>query len=520
MSSGPLNPIELSPDLEWMLQSGQASDALLAETLAAEYYASVYRLALAVLDDADDAGRAAREALVTAVVNRHRYQPEFGVKLWLYALAVDASREVFYHRRRRWWWLTRRVHAPVEKQPPAGDEALWGVFDALEEKYRLPLLLRFAHELTEAEVVRALRGKDELIRGNLETAIQRIRPANPPEDWAKLLTQAMQSRWAAPDLSERALEKINAAIQKQASQRRSGKRFALSAREVILGLMIAMLALVVSGLLDFINPEPSPVRTVIVTRLVPITTPPTPTATLLPLPQPAALNLDSTSQEISQRMLESSGLWRTMWVDVTMTIYESAYQIEPGVYRVQVWLKGSDRLILFGPYGARPDFVWYITDENVYELKISNYSSHFYPTEQPDILPREFFIVYQVYIEPMFLPDTLAQPTELFQTVGYGTISWRDLLIVDDLPLSRLWVDRRKGVILRWEKLSQADGVTVEADMEVTKIIFDADMQSDIFIPGHIPWFDRFVESARGQSFAPIGPTATMPSQPVLELYP
>ena len=47
---------ELSSDLEWLLQSGQASQEELLTALAGQYLLPIYRLALAVLDE--PAGRA------------------------------------------------------------------------------------------------------------------------------------------------------------------------------------------------------------------------------------------------------------------------------------------------------------------------------------------------------------------------------------------------------------------------------------------------------------------------------
>ena len=51
----------LSSDLEWLLQSGQVSQEELLTALAGQYLLSIYRLALAVLDDPAAARLAARE---------------------------------------------------------------------------------------------------------------------------------------------------------------------------------------------------------------------------------------------------------------------------------------------------------------------------------------------------------------------------------------------------------------------------------------------------------------------------
>lgn len=67
---------DLSPDLEWMLQSYQVDDDTLIESLARQYYQHIYNLALSMLSHPEKAHRAARETFVQAVIQADDYRGE------------------------------------------------------------------------------------------------------------------------------------------------------------------------------------------------------------------------------------------------------------------------------------------------------------------------------------------------------------------------------------------------------------------------------------------------------------
>jgi len=82
----------LASDLEWMLQSGQASSMMLAEALLTEFYSPVYQMAFAVLGDESQARFVAAETFSTALLNIYRYRSQSGVRLWLFRLEVEVLR--------------------------------------------------------------------------------------------------------------------------------------------------------------------------------------------------------------------------------------------------------------------------------------------------------------------------------------------------------------------------------------------------------------------------------------------
>ncbi len=77
--------LTVSLNLEQLLQRSQVSDPLVSEALVQQHYAFVYRLALSILDDPDEAEDATQETIIAAVVNLDRRRGESSLKTWMRA---------------------------------------------------------------------------------------------------------------------------------------------------------------------------------------------------------------------------------------------------------------------------------------------------------------------------------------------------------------------------------------------------------------------------------------------------
>jgi hypothetical protein len=78
---------DLSPDLEWMLQSEQVEREILAEHLVREYYPAIYKQCQAYLVYPEAARRAALDAFLTAVESASEYPGGEKIADWLSGLA-------------------------------------------------------------------------------------------------------------------------------------------------------------------------------------------------------------------------------------------------------------------------------------------------------------------------------------------------------------------------------------------------------------------------------------------------
>jgi len=154
------------------------------ESLVREHYAYIRRLALTILDDGSaeataEADDAAQETFITAHRALAGFRGRASLKTWLTAIAVNACRARLRKRKLRrvlqstlrGLHLARQVASPEEAA--AQNEAhryLWQAVDSLDEKHRLPVILRYVHEMTVPEIAASLRTNEGTIHSRLHYA--------------------------------------------------------------------------------------------------------------------------------------------------------------------------------------------------------------------------------------------------------------------------------------------------------------------------------------------------------------
>lgn len=166
-------------ELDHALERSRAGDARETEHLLQLCYPLVSRLALSILEDADDAEDAAQEALIAALGALDRFRGDASFSTWLTAITVNTCRRSLRRRRVRralavlLQGAAARTHpASVEQaaQRHAEDAALWAAVDALDEKHRLPVILRYAHDLPVSEIAQALGISEGTVHSRLHYA--------------------------------------------------------------------------------------------------------------------------------------------------------------------------------------------------------------------------------------------------------------------------------------------------------------------------------------------------------------
>jgi RNA polymerase sigma-70 factor (ECF subfamily) len=170
--------------IQELLQQAQANDAAATEALVREYYRYVLRLCLSMLDDSTEAEDAAQETFIAAARNLPGYRGEAEPKTWLYAIAVNTCRGRLRKRRARHrlenslravYSLFQRTADP--EQVTIQNEADWQVWqavDSLGEKHRLPVILRYVHELSTPEIAAILNLSEGTVHSRLHYARQHL----------------------------------------------------------------------------------------------------------------------------------------------------------------------------------------------------------------------------------------------------------------------------------------------------------------------------------------------------------
>lgn len=174
-----------------LLEKCQAGDQLAVEQLVHEYQPRLYRLALSILDDGSENGsaeaeEATQDALFKALRSLDSYRGEAALSTWLYAITVNLCRNRLRSRRRR--ERARRLFQilvpPLDDIQPRPEDilldnevsqSLMKAVYGLNEKHRLPVILRYYHAFSVREIAHILDVPEGTAHSRLNTARKRLK---------------------------------------------------------------------------------------------------------------------------------------------------------------------------------------------------------------------------------------------------------------------------------------------------------------------------------------------------------
>jgi RNA polymerase sigma-70 factor (ECF subfamily) len=172
-------------DMDRLIGDHGVNDPGVTEAMVAEYGAPVYRLALSILRDPADAQDAAQDTFIQASTALHRYQVGTNFKAWLFKIAVNNCRMTLRKRATRqtlqqaWESLTnlalRKPGTEAQVVQNETRDELWNIVDTLDEKHRLVVVLRLAHDLSVKEISQVLSTNEKTVYTRLYDAFARLR---------------------------------------------------------------------------------------------------------------------------------------------------------------------------------------------------------------------------------------------------------------------------------------------------------------------------------------------------------
>jgi RNA polymerase sigma-70 factor (ECF subfamily) len=148
-------------------------------------------LALSILDDGSENGSAdaqevTQDALLAALRSLDSYRGEAKLSTWLFSITVNLCRNRLRARQRR--DRVRRIFqaltTPIEDSPSQPEDviikkqtdlSLFGIVQSLNEKHRLPVILRYYHNCSIAEISKILDIPEGTVHSRLNTARKRMR---------------------------------------------------------------------------------------------------------------------------------------------------------------------------------------------------------------------------------------------------------------------------------------------------------------------------------------------------------
>jgi len=169
-----------------VLQGYQADDWLAAEMFFRAHQQSVYRLALSILDDPAEAEEAAQDALISAIDALDTYRGDSAFTTWLYAITLNTCRSRLrkHKSRENLMRVLRSIfgmggeatsHPEEAAIKNEADAAVAQAVSSLDEKHRLPVVMRYYNDFSIAEIGQLLGISEGTVHSRLFTARERLR---------------------------------------------------------------------------------------------------------------------------------------------------------------------------------------------------------------------------------------------------------------------------------------------------------------------------------------------------------
>jgi RNA polymerase sigma-70 factor, ECF subfamily len=170
-----------NPDEVQLIQRCRSGDSNAIEMLVERYQWAVFRLALSILEDPAEAEEATQDAFVSALGALDSYKGKAAFKTWLFAITINKCRGRLRQRQSR-ERLVKIQHLLIrENNPSRGhpeEQAMLNerehqirmAVEALDEKRRWPVILRYYHELPIAEIALVLGVSERTVHNRLYSA--------------------------------------------------------------------------------------------------------------------------------------------------------------------------------------------------------------------------------------------------------------------------------------------------------------------------------------------------------------
>lgn len=155
------------------------------EALVHTHYDAIFRLALSILADADEAEDAVQETFIAADRALDQYRGQSSLKTWLFAIAINQCRQMLRQRKRRQTmadaWKNARTLLPGPIRPEEAvthtetADLLRQAVAQLKERHRIPIILRYSHNMTAPEIAQILQISEGTVHSRLHYARRELR---------------------------------------------------------------------------------------------------------------------------------------------------------------------------------------------------------------------------------------------------------------------------------------------------------------------------------------------------------
>jgi RNA polymerase sigma-70 factor (ECF subfamily) len=166
-----------------LIELCKAGDSTAVEDFVQTYQREVYRLSLSILDDSQEAEDATQESLLSALRALDSFHGTSSLKTWLFSITVNICRTRL-QRRKRSETLKQILNGIFQRTPAPSveedairkesDAAVWRAVYRMDVKHRIPVVLRYAHDLSVAEIAQILQIPEGTVHSRLNTARRKL----------------------------------------------------------------------------------------------------------------------------------------------------------------------------------------------------------------------------------------------------------------------------------------------------------------------------------------------------------
>lgn len=155
-----------------------------AAQLVQRYYPYIVRLVQSITHDLAEAEDLAQETFIAAMLTIDNETATVNYKAWLSKIAVNKARDVLRRRQVRGKWMQflrgsqrHRSDGRLPEEIAAKNETsqqLWLAVESLNEKHRLPIILRYSQNLSIREIGELLDIKEGTVHSRLHNAQKQL----------------------------------------------------------------------------------------------------------------------------------------------------------------------------------------------------------------------------------------------------------------------------------------------------------------------------------------------------------
>ncbi len=299
---------DLSPDLDWMLQSGQVDLPQLVHALVRETYIPLLHLAIFTFEDVQKAHQLIKQTILFTVEHAHRYQGEHPAFFWMLHLFYQLCQPLLGSRR-----LYERGLQAKHSTKPTNPYENTPLFPDLQNPHqRLCIALHLLFQLGAQEIAYVLSKPLPIVQKLLQESLPHSEN-HLSQDFIHKLQEQYTQLSLNIDFEQIANEIIH-----QAKQRKNRNNYwHITMTSALLGVVIFFLFMLVRAQEAFLFPSISPNETQLLigneqviqmTQIIYITPTPTPSTSPTPYPKNAILYTTTSAGETLRYIATNIGV--------------------------------------------------------------------------------------------------------------------------------------------------------------------------------------------------------------------